>query len=168
MTHVIPYVECHMMPYQNSVQPASSFVASWIRGFVDPTRIHSGLPSVTDDEGDDDDGDNGDDDDDEDDGDDDDDDDETARRGANVLGAQQRSDVWVYGWVAGYRVSGTHCSPLAVKTDAPWDVIWDIMRAWVVDHPVKPQVASHTTTTASSTPHNLLLCMLLCAHPCAR
>ena len=37
-------------------------------------------------------------------------------------------------------MSGTHCNPLAVKTDAPWDVIWDIMRAWVADHPVKPQV----------------------------
>lgn len=38
---------------------------------------------------------------------------------------------------AGYRVSGTHCNPLGVKTDAPWDVIWDIMRCWVADHPVK-------------------------------
>lgn len=37
-------------------------------------------------------------------------------------------------------MSGTHANPLGMKTDAPWDVIWDIMRAWVVDHPVKKQV----------------------------
>ena len=43
---------------------------------------------------------------------------------------------------AGYRVSGTHCNPLGVKTDAPWDVIWDIMRCWVADHPVKAQPGS--------------------------
>ena len=40
----------------------------------------------------------------------------------------------------GYRVSGTHANPLGMKTDAPWDVIWDVMRAWVADHPVKKQV----------------------------
>jgi hypothetical protein len=33
--------------------------------------------------------------------------------------------------VAGYRVSSTHATPLAVKTDAPPEVIWDVMRAWV-------------------------------------
>ena len=38
---------------------------------------------------------------------------------------------------AGYRVSGTHCSPLGIKTDAPWDVVWDIMRCWVAQHPNK-------------------------------
>lgn len=32
---------------------------------------------------------------------------------------------------AGYRVSGTHVNPLGLKTDAPMDVIWDIMRCWV-------------------------------------
>jgi len=31
---------------------------------------------------------------------------------------------------AGYRVSGTHASPLGLKTDCPWDVLWDIMRCW--------------------------------------
>jgi len=28
-------------------------------------------------------------------------------------------------------VSSTHANPLAVKTDAPPNVIWDVMRAWV-------------------------------------
>ncbi|XP_057820427.1 tRNA (guanine(26)-N(2))-dimethyltransferase 2 isoform X2 [Cryptomeria japonica] len=40
---------------------------------------------------------------------------------------------------AGYRVSGTHANPLGFKTDAPMDVIWDIMRCWVQLHPVKSQ-----------------------------
>lgn len=40
---------------------------------------------------------------------------------------------------AGYRISGTHVCPLGLKTDAPMDVIWDIMRCWVKSHPVKAQ-----------------------------
>ncbi|KAJ0832818.1 putative tRNA (guanine(26)-N(2))-dimethyltransferase [Helianthus annuus] len=40
---------------------------------------------------------------------------------------------------AGYRISGTHVNPLGLKTDAPMDVIWDIMRCWVKNHPVKEQ-----------------------------
>ncbi|XP_077211258.1 tRNA (guanine(26)-N(2))-dimethyltransferase 1-like [Tasmannia lanceolata] len=40
---------------------------------------------------------------------------------------------------AGYRVSGSHVNPLGIKTDAPMDVIWDIMRCWVKNHPVKAQ-----------------------------
>ncbi|KAG6408154.1 hypothetical protein SASPL_131157 [Salvia splendens] len=40
---------------------------------------------------------------------------------------------------AGYRISGSHVSSLAMKTDAPMDVIWDIMRCWVKNHPVKGQ-----------------------------
>ncbi|KAK8977050.1 hypothetical protein V6N11_019718 [Hibiscus sabdariffa] len=31
---------------------------------------------------------------------------------------------------AGYRISGTHVNPLGLKSDAPMDVIWDIMRCW--------------------------------------
>ncbi|KAL6498611.1 hypothetical protein OROHE_026552 [Orobanche hederae] len=40
---------------------------------------------------------------------------------------------------AGFRISGSHVNPLGLKTDAPMDVIWDIMRCWVKNHPVKPQ-----------------------------
>eukprot|EP00250_Pteridium_aquilinum_P009520 c18724_g1_i1 orf=63-1832(+) len=40
---------------------------------------------------------------------------------------------------AGYRSSCCHSSPLALKTDAPMDVIWDIMRCWVKLHPIKAQ-----------------------------
>ncbi|GLT61976.1 hypothetical protein SLA2020_346460 [Shorea laevis] len=42
---------------------------------------------------------------------------------------------------AGYRISGTHVNPLGLKSDAPMDVIWDIMRCWVKNHPVKAQSA---------------------------
>ena len=37
---------------------------------------------------------------------------------------------------AGFRVSQQHKEPQAVKTDAPDDVVWDIMRCWVKKHPV--------------------------------
>ncbi len=37
---------------------------------------------------------------------------------------------------AGYRVSGSHACPLAMKTDAPSSVVWDIVRCWVKEHPV--------------------------------
>ncbi|XP_044468795.1 probable tRNA (guanine(26)-N(2))-dimethyltransferase 2 isoform X2 [Mangifera indica] len=40
---------------------------------------------------------------------------------------------------AGYHISGTHVNPLGLKSDAPMDVIWDIMRCWVKNHPVKAQ-----------------------------
>ena len=39
--------------------------------------------------------------------------------------------------VAGFRVSSTHANPLGVKTDAPFSAVWDIIRCWVQDHPVK-------------------------------
>lgn len=35
---------------------------------------------------------------------------------------------------AGFRVSGSHACPLALKTDAPPAVVWDIMRCWVAEH----------------------------------
>ncbi|CAE5965846.1 unnamed protein product [Arabidopsis arenosa] len=38
---------------------------------------------------------------------------------------------------ANYRISGTHVNPLGMKTDAPMEVIWDIMRCWVKNHPIK-------------------------------
>ncbi|TDZ22867.1 tRNA (guanine(26)-N(2))-dimethyltransferase [Colletotrichum orbiculare MAFF 240422] len=31
----------------------------------------------------------------------------------------------------GYRVTRSHCRPGSVKTDAPWDTIWFVMREWV-------------------------------------
>lgn len=31
----------------------------------------------------------------------------------------------------GYRVTRSHCKPGSIKTDAPWGVLWDVMREWV-------------------------------------
>lgn len=31
----------------------------------------------------------------------------------------------------GYRVTRSHCKPGSMKTDAPWSVVWDVMREWV-------------------------------------
>ncbi|XP_011871745.1 PREDICTED: probable tRNA (guanine(26)-N(2))-dimethyltransferase [Vollenhovia emeryi] len=38
---------------------------------------------------------------------------------------------------AGYKVSYSHASKISIKTDAPNDVVWDIVRAWEKEHPVK-------------------------------
>ncbi|OAA54843.1 N2,N2-dimethylguanosine tRNA methyltransferase [Niveomyces insectorum RCEF 264] len=38
----------------------------------------------------------------------------------------------------GYQVTRSHCKPGSIKTDAPWSVVWDVMRAWVAQKaPVK-------------------------------
>lgn len=38
---------------------------------------------------------------------------------------------------AGYKYSHSHTNPLAIKTDAPMGVLWDLMRGWVKLHPVR-------------------------------
>lgn len=40
---------------------------------------------------------------------------------------------------AGYRVSTTHCNSRAIKTDAPWGLVWDIARTYAKEHPSKRQ-----------------------------
>ncbi|CAM0146859.1 unnamed protein product [Urochloa decumbens] len=44
---------------------------------------------------------------------------------------------------AGYQTSGSHVHPLALKTNAPMSLIWDIMRCWVNLHPVKHRTGNH-------------------------
>ncbi|KAL5210442.1 hypothetical protein ABZP36_006065 [Zizania latifolia] len=51
---------------------------------------------------------------------------------------------------AGYRISSTHVNPLGLKSDAPWDVIWDIMRCWVKNHPIKEQPCDSSGTAILS------------------
>ena len=36
---------------------------------------------------------------------------------------------------AGYRTSGMHKEPLALKTDAPDAAVWDVLRCWARDNP---------------------------------
>jgi len=38
---------------------------------------------------------------------------------------------------AGYKVSGYHKEPNAIKTNAPGHVVWDVMRAWIEKNPLK-------------------------------
>ena len=38
---------------------------------------------------------------------------------------------------AGYKVTNSHAAKNSIKTTAPMDVIWDILRCWVKEHPVK-------------------------------
>ena len=40
---------------------------------------------------------------------------------------------------AGYKVSLSHANRYAIKTNAPNDVIWDIMRAYEKEHPSRPE-----------------------------
>ncbi|XP_069460404.1 tRNA (guanine(26)-N(2))-dimethyltransferase [Ambystoma mexicanum] len=46
---------------------------------------------------------------------------------------------------AGYRVSLSHACKNAIKTDAPPTVIWDIMRCWEKNNPVKRERLSETS-----------------------
>ncbi|KAL1650298.1 RNA methyltransferase tRNA(m5U54)methyltransferase [Diplodia intermedia] len=40
----------------------------------------------------------------------------------------------------GYRTTRSHCKPGTVKTDAPWEVVWEVMREWVRQRsPVKDE-----------------------------
>lgn len=54
----------------------------------------------------------------------------------------------------GYRVSGTHCSPGAVKTDAPYDAMLDVMRSWHAISPAKltPEMANTPASKILSKP----------------
>ncbi|EMC92670.1 hypothetical protein BAUCODRAFT_77281 [Baudoinia panamericana UAMH 10762] len=46
---------------------------------------------------------------------------------------------------AGYRATRSHCKPGSIKTDAPWPVIWEIMREWVRQkHPIREGALTET------------------------
>ncbi|KAK9243211.1 N2,N2-dimethylguanosine tRNA methyltransferase-domain-containing protein [Lipomyces tetrasporus] len=48
---------------------------------------------------------------------------------------------------AGYKVSPTHAVPGAIKTNASWGVIWDILREWIKTNPVKESnIKEHSPT----------------------
>ena len=49
---------------------------------------------------------------------------------------------------AGYRFSGFHHEPGALKTDAPPSVVWDILRAWCMLHP--PGGSKHKSASLAS------------------
>mmetsp|Transcript_18145 Transcript_18145/g.26963 ORF Transcript_18145/g.26963 Transcript_18145/m.26963 type:complete len:568 (-) Transcript_18145:785-2488(-) len=47
---------------------------------------------------------------------------------------------------AGYRVSGQHKEPQALKTNAPNRFIWDMLRVWIKDHPVSEKHLTEGST----------------------
>lgn len=61
----------------------------------------------------------------------------------------------------GYRVTRSHCKPGSIKTDAPWDIIWHVMREWVRQKsPIKessvlPNTAGHKILNADTTDKKL-------------
>ncbi|KAF2913238.1 hypothetical protein DAI22_10g069100 [Oryza sativa Japonica Group] len=61
---------------------------------------------------------------------------------------------------AGYQISGSHVDPLALKTDAPMSVIWDIMRCWVKIHAVKYRPGNHPGTRILSQEPKLQIVIL--------
>lgn len=56
---------------------------------------------------------------------------------------------------AGFRVSGFHKDPQAIKTDAPGDVVWDILRRWSqLNPPSKPPLEGSVAEKIFSAPIN--------------
>ncbi|XP_020298682.1 probable tRNA (guanine(26)-N(2))-dimethyltransferase [Pseudomyrmex gracilis] len=49
---------------------------------------------------------------------------------------------------AGYSVSYSHASRTSIKTNAPNDVIWDIVRAWEKEHPAKREKMAEDSPAA--------------------
>ena len=51
---------------------------------------------------------------------------------ARTLHSQAPSDAQFRGALRhlGYRCTSSHCKPGSIVTDAPWDVIWEVMRHW--------------------------------------
>jgi tRNA (guanine26-N2/guanine27-N2)-dimethyltransferase len=38
----------------------------------------------------------------------------------------------------GYHVTRSHCKPGSIKTNAPWEVVWEVMREWAIQkHPIR-------------------------------
>lgn len=56
---------------------------------------------------------------------------------------------------AGYRASPTHCLRTGIKTDAPWALIWDILRCWVKEHPVNVKAGSYAEVLLSKEPTHI-------------
>ncbi|KAI9851561.1 MAG: RNA methyltransferase tRNA(m5U54)methyltransferase [Thelocarpon superellum] len=61
----------------------------------------------------------------------------------------------------GYRVSRSHCKAGSIKTDAPWSVIWEVMREWarqkapIRDGAVKPGTAGWAIMKKDPLPEGL-------------
>lgn len=74
---------------------------------------------------------------------------------------------------AGYEVSYSHASKVSIKTNGPNDVIWDIVREWEKEHPVKREKLAENSPAARilgapSSMTNISLAMHPHANPISR
>lgn len=68
---------------------------------------------------------------------------------------------------AGYKVSYSHASKTSIKTDAPNDVIWDIVRAWEKEHPAKREKLAEDSPAARILNASFTRDISLAEHPLA-
>lgn len=68
---------------------------------------------------------------------------------------------------AGYKVSYSHASKISIKTNAPNDVIWDIVRTWEKEHPVKREKLAEDSPAARILNAPLTTDISLAMHPLA-
>ncbi|KYQ50363.1 putative N(2),N(2)-dimethylguanosine tRNA methyltransferase [Trachymyrmex zeteki] len=68
---------------------------------------------------------------------------------------------------AGYKVSYSHASKISIKTDAPNDVIWDIVRAWEKKHPVKREKLAEDSPATRILNASSTMDISLAMHPLA-
>ncbi|XP_067208968.1 tRNA (guanine(26)-N(2))-dimethyltransferase [Linepithema humile] len=68
---------------------------------------------------------------------------------------------------AGYKVSYSHACKLSIKTNAPNDVIWDIVRTWEKKHPVKREKLAEDSPAARILNASLTTDISLVLHPLA-
>ncbi|KAJ8949058.1 hypothetical protein NQ318_016960 [Aromia moschata] len=68
---------------------------------------------------------------------------------------------------AGYKVSFTHMNRTSIKTDAPANVIWDIMRCWEKEHPIAKKRLIENTPAYNILAKQLEKDYSFAAHPAA-
>jgi tRNA (guanine26-N2/guanine27-N2)-dimethyltransferase len=71
----------------------------------------------------------------------------TAASLSRIVRCQSPSDAQLKGALRhmGYRAVRSHTTPGSIKTDAPWPVLWDIMRAWIKKSGITPKSLTPTT-----------------------
>eukprot|EP01062_Namystynia_karyoxenos_P068042 TRINITY_DN6225_c0_g1_i1.p1 TRINITY_DN6225_c0_g1~~TRINITY_DN6225_c0_g1_i1.p1 ORF type:complete len:719 (+),score=219.52 TRINITY_DN6225_c0_g1_i1:77-2158(+) len=65
----------------------------------------------------------------------------------------------------GYRVSQVHCDPSGVKTDAPPEVVYDVMRCWIREEPKRTAVSGDVLPPKGAGPPAEYGCAKRTPHP---
>ena len=67
---------------------------------------------------------------------------------ASVVRSRCPSDAQIKGAIrhAGFKAARSHTKPSAIRTTAPWEFLWEMMRQWVQQHaPIKSNALKSTT-----------------------